>query len=166
MEIDMALANLMPWSRGGRNLSARGGGSDPFLALHREMNRLFDDFVQGFDPGISAFGGNATGWPNIDVTETDKAVRVTAELPGLDRKEVELTLSDNILTLRGEKHGETEDKNRHIGECFYGRFERRIPLGLEVDRNRVEASFKNGILMVTLPKTATSESHTKTIAIN
>jgi HSP20 family protein len=163
----MASGNIVHSPRN-KGVPTRGMLTDPFLALHREMNRLFDDLFHGFSlPGSSAGfdTGFSTGWPNVDVTETDKTVRVTAELPGIAERDIELTLADNVLTLRGEKKNEMEDKDRQIGECYYGRFERRIPLFAEVERNRVEANFKNGILTVTLPKTTTAQQESKRIPI-
>src|SRR3546814_5339123 len=86
-------------------------------------------------------------------SETDKEIRVTAELPGLDEKDVEITVEDGALTLRGEKRSEVEDKDRGYSELSYGRFERRIGLPKGVDRDQANATFRNGVLTVTLPKT-------------
>jgi HSP20 family protein len=99
------------------------------------------------------------------VTETDKQVKVTAEIPGLEEKDVEVLLQDNVLTLKGEKRSEIDDKDRQFSERYYGRFERRIPVGPDIETDKVEASFKNGILTVTLPKTTTAQSNVKRIAI-
>ena len=104
--------------------------NSPFFALQREMNRLFDDTFRSF--GVSPFGAGA-GWPSVEMSETDKSVKVTAELPGLDEKNIELRVEDNVLTLKGEKHIETQDKDKHYSERFYGRFERRLPLPAEID---------------------------------
>ena len=87
-----------------RNLptSSAGDNANPFLALHREMNRMFDDSARGFDlPMLS--GGWSGGWPHVEVSETDDHVRVVAEVPGLEEKDIEVTLHNGILTLRGEK---------------------------------------------------------------
>lgn len=164
----MAVRDLMPWTRG-RDVSVRRGEEvNPFLTLHREMNRLFDDVFRGFD--IAPFGGDrffdrAMGWPNIEVSETDKEVKVTAELPGLEEKDVQVELANGALCIKGERKTETEDKDRLFSERYYGRFERRIPLE-DVDEDKVSASFKNGVLTVTLPKTAQAEQNVKRIAIN
>jgi HSP20 family protein len=161
----MALRDLIPWNNGSRNMSVqRGEAGNPLLALHREMNRLFDDAFRSFDVG--PFGSPALmGWPNIELDETDKEVRVTAELPGLDQKDVAVELANGVLTISGEKKSETEDKERLFSERYYGRFERRIPVD-DVDQDKVAASFKNGVLSVSLPKSATAQQKVKRITIN
>lgn len=90
---------------------------------------------------------------------------MTAEVPGMEEKDIEVLLDDGVLTLRGEKRSETEDKDRRFSERYYGRFERRIPLGYEIEEDKIDACFKNGILSVTLPKTAKAQSQAKRIAI-
>jgi HSP20 family protein len=133
------------------------------------MNRLFDDVFRGFD--IAPFGsfggmGRMAGWPSVEVSETDKDIRVSAELPGLEEKDVEVLMSDGVLTIRGEKRSEVEDKSRAFSERTYGRFERRIPLGWEVEEDKVNASFRNGVLTVTMPKSAKAAAKARRIAIN
>jgi HSP20 family protein len=169
-ETIMAMRDLIPWNNNrGREVAVRRGEeATPFLTLHREMNRLFDDVFRGFD--ISPFGSDRSfdrpmSWPNIEVNETDKQVSVIAELPGLEEKDVEVELSDGTLAIRGEKKTETEDKDRLFSERYYGRFERRIPVD-DVEQDKVSASFKNGVLTVTLPKSPTSQKKVKRIAIN
>jgi HSP20 family protein len=102
----------------------------------------------------------------LDVEETDKEYRVTAELPGLEERDVEVLLQDGRLTVRGEKKIESENRNRTHSERFYGRFERQILLDQDVDENAVSASFKNGVLTVTVPKNARAAERTKRIPIN
>jgi HSP20 family protein len=84
----------------------------------------------------------------------------------MDEKDVELLVSDNVLTIRGEKKEEVDDKERHFSERYYGRFERRIPLPFDVEDGRAEASFQNGVLTVSLPKPAGAEAKTKRIPVN
>ena len=164
----MAIRDLIPWSRG-RDLTVRRGEEiNPFFTLHREMNRLFDDVFRGFD--MTPFGGGrlfdrGLGWPNIEVSETDKDVRVTAELPGLEEKDVQVELANGVLAIKGEKKTETEDKDRLFSERYFGHFERRIPVD-DVDQDKVSASFKNGVLTVTMPKAPQAQSKVKRIAIN
>jgi HSP20 family protein len=105
------------------------------------------------------------GWPQIDIDETDKEVRVTAELPGLDEKDVSLELANGVLSISGEKRSESEDKARRFSERYYGRFERRIPLD-DVDEDKASATFKNGVLSITVPKSAEAKSNVRRIAIN
>lgn len=166
----MNMRDLIPWSRAENKSPALYRDADPFVALHREVNRLFDDVFRGFDSfGMGRFPGLASGrmgWPSVEVSETDKEIRVTAELPGLEEKDVEVLLDDDVLTLRGEKRSETEDKERQFSERYYGQFERRIALGTEVEEDKVEARFKNGVLTITMPKTERAQSRAKRIAIN
>ena len=161
----MALRDLIPWNNGNgsRELSLRNEGGNPFLALHREMNRLFDNAFRSID--IASFGGQALAWPNVEVSETEKEVKVVAELPGMEEKDVNVELRDGVLTISGEKKSETEDKERRFSERYYGRFERSIPVE-EVDQDKVAASFKNGVLTVTLPKSPAAQKKVKRIAIN
>jgi HSP20 family protein len=132
------------------------------------VNRVFDDVFRGFDMRLPTFGrsSSAAGWPSVEVSDGEKEIRITAEIPGMDEKDVEVLLDDGVLTLRGEKRSETEDKDRQFSGRFYGRFERRIPLGSELEEDKVNAAFKNGVLTVTLPKTQRAQSKAKRIAIN
>jgi len=161
----MAIKDLIPWNNQGREMSVRGNDGNPFLALHRQMNRLFDDAFKSFDLAPFANFDRQMGWPNIEVSETDKDVKVTAELPGLEEKDVQVELANGVLAISGEKKTETEDKNRQYSERYYGRFERRIPVD-DVDEDKVNASFKNGVLTVTLPKSPDAQPKVKRIAIN
>jgi len=164
----MAIKDLIPWSNRGREVTMRRGEeSHPFLTLHREMNRLFDDAFRGFDllGSDRLFDRTTGGWPNIEVSETGKEIKVTAELPGLEDKDVQVELANGELAIRGEKQTETEDKDRLFSERYYGRFERRIPVD-EVEEDKVDASFKNGVLTVTLPKSPTAQQKVRRIAVN
>ncbi len=146
----------------------RDGDRDPFLSLHREVNRLFDDVFRGFGSGLPSFGNSAMfggGWPSVEISDTDKDIKVTAEVPGLAEKDIEVLLNDGVLALKGEKRSESEGKDRQFSERYYGRFERRIPLGVEVKEDQVDATFGNGVLTVTLPKTEKAQSQVKRIAI-
>lgn len=159
----MNVRDLIPWGRS-RVPARHGDDFAPFLSLHREVNRLFDDFFRGagsplaFDRGL--------GWPNVEIAETNTEVRVTAELAGLEEKDVELVFANGALTIRGEKKVETEDDERRFSERYYGRFERLIPVDAEVEEDKITASFKNGLLTVTLPKSQSAPSHTGRIPIN
>jgi len=126
---------------------------------------LFDDVFRGFG-GLPGFAGRSVSWPKVEISETDQEIKVAAEVPGLEEKDVEVLLAEGMLTLRGEKKSETEDKERQFSERFYGRFERRIALPAEVEADKVEASFKNGVLTVTLPKSAKAQEHVKRIPVN
>ena len=169
----MAVRDLIPWGRSTPAPTRYGEGADPFVTLRREMDRLFDDAFRGF--GVPSLGLGRDwgwpsqrdwGWPSLEVSESDKDVTVTAELPGLEEKDVEVLLAEGVLTIRGEKKSETEDKDRRFSERYYGRFERRVALPAEVDEDKVQASFRNGVLTVTMPKSAEAEAHVKRIPVN
>lgn len=167
----MSVRDLIPWGRntGGMLPSVyRDEERNPFLSLHRDMNRLFDDVFRSLGsrlPASGTFSSFSAGWPNVEVSETDTTIKVTAEIPGLEEKDVEVFLEDGVLTLRGEKRSETNDSERQFSERVYGRFERRIPLGTEVQEDKVEARFQNGVLSVTLPKSEKAQSQVKRIPI-
>ncbi|QRM29539.1 Hsp20/alpha crystallin family protein [Microvirga sp. VF16] len=163
----MNMRDLIPWARNQQMAPSRyRDESDPFMTLHREMNRLFDDVFRGFDMASPGSTNRMAGWPHVEVVETDKDVRVCAELPGLEDKDVEVLMGDGVLTIRGERKSEIEDKERAFSERYYGRFERRIPLAWEVEEDRIDASFKNGVLTVTMPKSTENRPEVKRIAIN
>ena len=164
----MTIRDLIPWNRGRDVAVHRGEKANPLLTLHREMNRVFDDVLRGFD--VTPFGSDrlfdrTLGWPNIEVSETDKEVKVTAELPGLEEKDVEVELANGVLVIKGEKKTETEDKDRLFSERYYGRFERRIPVE-DIEEDKVNAAFRNGVLTVTMPKSAQAQRQVKRIAVN
>jgi HSP20 family protein len=122
---------------------------------------------RGFD--LSPFSmdrwNGTTSWPRIEISESEKEVQVTAELPGLEETDIQVELEKGVLAIRGEKKTETEDKDRLFSERYYGRFERRIPLD-DIDQDKIDASFKNGVLNVTLPKSPTAQQKVRRIAIN
>ncbi|HYG73417.1 MAG TPA: Hsp20/alpha crystallin family protein [Planctomycetota bacterium] len=158
--------NLTPWKKRSA-LPVRREESDPFLALQKEMNRLLEDFNQSF--GMTAFDGEQKGiWsPVVNVSEDDKNVTVSAELPGLDEKDVEVSVSDNILTIRGEKKEEKEDKgkNYYRMERHYGSFQRDVVLPSEVEMDKADATFKRGVLTISLPKSKEAQKEVKKIEV-
>jgi HSP20 family protein len=171
----MANRELTPRTSG---YSSRGtgltsfGGVDPFASFRREMDRLFDDFFTPAEPRSFAAQGGGSGrglgvWPSLEVSETEQAYTVSAELPGLDPKDVQIELRDNALTISGEKRSERneEDGGRRYSERSFGRFERTVPLEAEVDADKVEASCQNGVLKITLPKNAQARDKTRRIEI-
>lgn len=166
----MAIRDLIPWSRQDNRLPVsvspeRERNGHPLLALHREVDRLFEDVLRSF--ALPSFGvDRALDWPRIELSETDKEIRVSAELPGLDEKDVELSVEEGALSLRGEKKTEIEDKDRGYSERSYGRFERRIGLPRGVDRDKTSAVFKNGVLTVTMPRLETADDTVRRIPIN
>jgi HSP20 family protein len=137
----------------------------PLGSFRREMDRLFDDFFRA--PALSRlgdFGSAATNWPSIDIKDRNDELLVTAEVPGLTDKDVELFVDNGILTIRGEKQTDQEEKG--YSERFYGRFERQIPLPANVDEQHCRADFHDGLLTVRLPKSREAEESRKKIPIN
>jgi len=148
----------------------------PFESLRREVDRLFDDF-RPFDWRLPSkvFGLDVprtarTGWqvaPAVDLVEKEDAYEITAELPGLDEKDVEIKLSGRTLTIKGEKSEEKEEKQKdyYLSERRYGSFQRSFQLPHGVDADAIDASFAKGVLTVRLPKTAEAQQAEKKIAI-
>jgi HSP20 family protein len=128
----------------------------PFSFLQQEIDRLFEGFARNFP----AFAPTGTTLPSMDVSETDKAIEIVAELPGLEKKDVELNLADNLLTIRGEKKSEREEKNKdyHLVERSFGSFSRSIQLPQGVNAEDVSAEIANGVLKVTVKKPAPKQS--------
>jgi HSP20 family protein len=164
----MAFRDLVPWSRNQQLTPARGDAFEPFFAFHREMNRLFDDVFRSFGTlrtnGSPLMEGHF-GWPKIELSETDKAVTVSAELPGLAEKDVQVEIASGVLTIRGEKKTERNDEGRFFSERYYGSFQRQIPLE-GVQEDKAEAKFRDGVLTITLPKSEQAAQNVKRIAIN
>ena len=155
----MAGRSLLPFFSRNWSLSRSSEDTDPFMAFRRQMNRVFDDAFRGFGmPSLvgPAFGRMpmATLMPQIDLSESEHEIQVTAELPGIDEKDVEVILTDDMLTIRGEKKAEHEQKDRdyHLVERSHGTFSRSLPLPFAADPSQVKAGFKNGVLTVTIQK--------------
>ena len=163
----MAMRDLIPWSRqqGAAPTVWRDNDWSPIQSLRREMDRLFDDMFRSPAFGrFGEFGGTTGGWPSLDVRETDGEVVVTAEVPGMTEKDVELLVADGMLTIRGEKKGERDE--RGYSERWYGHFERQVPLPVSVDEEHCKADFHNGLLTIHLPKSREAEQSRKRIPIN
>ena len=148
----------------------------PFANLRQEMDRLFEDFGKGFfaspfrpfefEPVWSRATAVASA-PAVDIAESDKAYEITAELPGMDEKNIEVKVANGGLTIKGERKEEKEQKEKdyYISERSYGSFERyfRIPEGVDIDK--IEANLKNGVLKVVLPKKAEAQKPEKKVEI-
>ena len=149
--------------------------STPFLRLRREVDRLFDDFGQGFWPtrrsvfDVEPFWQQETTWaaPAVDIAESQKAYEITAELPGMDEKNIEVKVANGNLIIKGKRQEEKEEKENdyYLRERNFGSFERsfNIPEGVDVDK--IEASFSKGVLAVTLPKKPEAQKPAKTIEV-
>ncbi len=159
---NMDTRSFNPWSHGS-GAAHYSAGNSPFLALHGQMNRLFNNFLHDFDQPQS-FGLNySTSSPNIEVSETDKDLKVLAELPGVDEKDVTVSLRDGVLTLKGEQKS---DANGSVySERLHGAFERSIQLGSDIDPDKATTSFKNGLLTIAFAKRSDAQKQTKRILI-
>jgi len=167
----MAVRDLIPRMAGRRGGLMRREADDPFRSLHRQMDRLFDDFLHGFE--LSPWAGEH--WPTmsgryapqVDVTEAETDVTVTVELPGMEEKDIDVALAHGNLTLKGEKREEKESKEHgyYRSERSYGSFARTIPLPCEVEEDQVSATFKKGVLTITLPKSPEARREVKHIEV-
>ena len=156
----MVLYNIIPRNRN-NGLKVRRFFDEPFELMGNRMSRMFDDFFAGFGTELEAFS------PHMDVTENEKEFLVALELPGVSKKDVQLTLEKDCLTIDGEKKEEHEEKEKgysHI-ERSYGSFRRVIPLHVEVDESKIKATFKKGVLTIKLPKSKESQKIAKNIPI-
>ena len=151
--------------------------TDPWRVLRNEMDRLFDRFSSGFgmpsvrrmfdwEPGFreTSFGFSA---PVADVSEDDKAYKICAELPGLEAEDVDISINNDTLIIKGEKRQEQERKeqNYHMTERSYGSFQRAFTLPDGVDRDKITADLKQGVLTLTLPKSAEAQKPVKKIEV-
>lgn len=162
----MPIRDLVP-SRGLRRPSAlRRNLAEPFSRLHDEMDRLFDEFWPRFSAPSGGDGRTLT-MPAVDVSETDDALDVTADLPGLVEKDIDVKLSNGALVISGERKEETEErkKNYYYAERYYGSFSRSVPLPCEIDESGIDAKFKNGVLTVHLPKSEKAKEKERKIEI-
>jgi HSP20 family protein len=150
---------LVPWRNDKQQTPARREDLlDPFLSFRREVDRLFEDFFDGF--GGRALRSPLLGWsgatPTIDVTETGKEIVITAELPGLDEKDFEVTVAGDVLTLKGEKRAEHEERDgsSYYAERRFGAFSRSVRLPFEAGNAKMEATYDKGVLTVRVAKPA------------
>ena len=155
---------------------AQANVPDMWHSFRSEMDRLFDRFSGGFGfPSLRRMLDIEPAWrssfsvsmPTIDMSEDDKAYEISAELPGIDAKDIDLSLSGDMLVLKGEKRQEKEenDKNYHFSERAFGSFHRAFDLPASIDRNKVSADFSKGVLTITLPKTVDAQKPQKKIEV-
>lgn len=169
----MTLIDLVPWTRErvAHPRSTGGREGSPFLALHREMNRLFDETLRGFDAAGGELAAAGAGFvPRCDVAENDEEIRVEVELPGLEQKDVDVSLTGDLLVVRGEKRDRREtagskDGRWHRVESRYGRFERVMQLPCEVEPDKTTARVENGVLSIVLPKAPSARPQVRRIEI-
>jgi HSP20 family protein len=168
----MEFRDLIPWG-GRQGAVARPGEDHPFLALQRDMNRILDDFWRRFgqtSPMAGPLGAmTAWGWqgPRTDLTDKGDALEVTVELPGLDEKDVQVSLAGDMLTIRAERKVEHSGGGDgwSVSGTSSGSFYRSFPLPPGIDQDKVGAEFKQGLLRVTLPRTAEARARVKRIEV-
>jgi len=162
----MNIRSLIPFS-GNRSMAQRPEDAHPVPMLRREIDQLFDDFFRDFGFPAMTDRMPAMVVPRLDVSETDQEIQIAAELPGIDEKDIEVTLTDDVLTIRGEKKTETEQKKRdyHLIERSQGTFMRSLRLPVAVDASKVKASFKDGVLTLAIPKPPEAQQKVRKIAV-
>ena len=155
------MRSLIPW----RWKEGQSAPENALTEFRREIDDLFSQFF-GKSGSISYFPGGFN--PPFDISETDQEILVKAELPGVDPKEIEVNISGSTLAIKGEKREEREEKseNMHRVERSFGHFSRSITLPCEVKEDKIEASFKNGVLNLKLPKTESSKKRSIKIDVN
>jgi HSP20 family protein len=147
-----------------RSLAQRGG--EPLSHLRNQINRVFDDFFG--ESRLTPRREMAAGfWPQVDVTETDKEIKVSTDIPGVELKDIDVSVEDGMLIIKGEKKYEREEKEKgqYRMERSYGSFERAIELPAEVDESKAKAEFKKGVLRLILPKRPGAPSRRKKIPV-
>ncbi|MCX4027727.1 Hsp20/alpha crystallin family protein [Endozoicomonas sp. SM1973] len=177
----MNVKDLIPWNwlkkeeeQEGKNL-AIGGAYDPIanplIQFHKEVDRLFDSMFKG--SGFPSFSdewsrvSNNMFKPSIDISAKDKEYLISVEVPGVEEKDIKLEMRDNTLIISGEKKNEKEEKEEHHYrvERSYGKFQRMLTIPEDADADEISASFKNGVLCISLPRKELVQSRTKKIAI-
>jgi HSP20 family protein len=167
----MTIKDLIPWNKGESDIPVRRTRkTDKLLDLRSQMNSLFDEFFER-PFGMSPFFGESALMsdfdPRLDISETEKEIKISAELPGLEPEDINITLDHGALTISGEKRAEKEEKGKRFYrvERSFGSFHRSIALPNEVDENKIDAAFKRGVLEIKLPKTKEAQEQSKRIDI-
>lgn len=165
----MQIRDLIPWGRERHAVARKDeNGDNPLIHLQKDINRVFDDFWRRFDQPLAGVDGFWAGsGSRTDVSESDREVEVTVELPGMDEKDVDVSVTDDLLTIRGEKKEEKKEERKgyHLAERSYGSFYRTIPLPAGVDTGKAKAAFRKGVLTVTLPKSPEAQTRVKRIEV-
>ena len=160
----MAFTDLVPWGRNRSVAAPRSAQeSSPLFALHREMNRMFDDFARSFELEMPARFNLSDNWPRVEINDSENEVKIVAELPGMDQKDIDISVTDGLLTIKGEKQSETN--GTLYTERWHGQFQRSLPLGPDVDPDQVNAEMKNGMLTVTAKKRPEAQRQVKRIPV-
>ena len=158
------LQSIIPWKKEERSPVLRHENGDSFSQLQRRINGMFDDFL---GRNFSNLGNGHEFLPQVEVTETAKEIKITAELPGLDEKDVDVSVLDNVLSIKGEKTREKEEEEHdsYYSERSFGSFQRTIALPQGIDTEKVKARFKQGVLQITIPKKPEEQSNRRKIQL-
>jgi HSP20 family protein len=161
----MTNRSIVPFGWAGAGLPDRAANDDPFVRLWHDVDRLFSDMVRG--TGLAGWPGAGTIGLPVDVADAGDAVRVVAELPGVDEKDVSVELQGDVLVIRGEKKAEErrEEEGYYLSERRYGTFARTLRLPFAAEADKVQATFRNGVLTVTMPKPAELQQKTQRIEV-
>ena len=167
----MQLANWLPWKTGKSEVEVRREDGNRVHALQTDINKAFENFWRAFDAPYQPFTSGIVlpdTVPKMEVSENEHEITVSVELPGMSRDDVEVSVSDDNLTVRGERKKRTDEnrKNYHLCEWSYGLVQRSVPLPAGLDLDAVRAEFDNGVLSVTLPKTEEAKSRVKRISVD
>ncbi|MFN3575948.1 MAG: Hsp20/alpha crystallin family protein [Tabrizicola sp.] len=160
----MQIKDLIPWARKDHAPEPKSEDKNPIATLQQEMNRVFDNFWNRFGDLDWPWGG---GEAKSDVVETKDHVEVSIELPGMEMKDIEVSVTDDMLTVKGEKKIERQEEKKgyYLSERSYGAIYRTIPLPPGVDGEKAEASFRNGVLTIRLPQTPEAQARVKRIEV-
>jgi HSP20 family protein len=167
----MPISDLIPWRRERGEISTpEEKDQDTLLDIRDEMNRMFEDFFErplGLSPLSRETSLRTSFMPDLDISDTEDEILVSAELPGMEPEDIDIQLSGNTLMISGEKSSEKEQKGKRYyrQERSYGSFRRSIPLPDEIDQDKIDASYQRGVLKVSLPKTAEAKKKSKSIPV-
>ncbi len=164
----MQIKDLIPWARKDHSPDAHSGDQNPMSTLQHELNQVFENFRNRFGETLGSIDWPwGSGEAKSDVVETDKAIEVSIELPGMEMKDIDVTVTHDMLTVKGEKKVERQEEKKgyYLSERSYGAIYRTIPLPPGVDGEQAEASFKNGVLTIKLPQTPEAQAKVKRIEV-
>jgi HSP20 family protein len=167
-DLKMNIGNLMPWREKSQMPAVREDFFDPFVTFRREVQRMMDDFVDGFDnDGLATMNSWRGSSPAVDIAETDKEMVITAEMPGLDEKDFQISVSGDLLTIKGEKKIEHEEKNGngYPRERRYGAFSRSLRLPFDIKDEKIDATYQKGVLTIHVPKPADAQKAVRQIEV-
>jgi len=167
----MPISDLIPWRRERGDVSTpEEQDKDALLDIRDEMNRIFEDFFErplGLSPLSRETSLPTSFMPDLDISDSEDEIMVSAELPGMEPEDIDIQLSGNTLMISGEKSSEKEEKGKRYyrQERSYGSFRRSIPIPDEIDQEKIDASYQRGVLKVSLPKTAGAKKNSKSIPV-